>query len=102
MEQTAAGCLTPLTHLSVDATLDGPAVNRDLFLFVFQLVTFGDPDHLLHQVQASNTLCDWMLHLCSEGSKASHEAQPHALKCLLLNSEDVFYSQTFTGPGETT
>lgn len=84
--QTGADCRTPLTHLSVDATLHGPAVYWDIFLFVFQLVTFGHPDHLLHQVQASNTLCDWMLHLCSEGSD---EARLHTLKPLLVNREDV-------------
>lgn len=90
VEQTGADCRTALTHLSVDATLHGPAVYWDVFLFVFQLVTFGHPDHLLHQVQASNTLCDWMLHLCSEGFKASDEARLHT-----LNREDVFYSEEY-------
>lgn len=55
------------TDLSVDATLNGPAVYWDVFLFVLQLVTLGNPDHLLNQVQASNTLCDWMLHLGVKG-----------------------------------
>lgn len=52
-----------LTDLCIDTTLDGPAIDGYVFLSVLQLVTFGNPDHLLHQVQASNTLCDWMLHL---------------------------------------
>lgn len=69
MQQTAADCRSSFTHLGVDATLHGPAVYWDVFLFVFQLVTFGDLDHLLHQVQASDALCDWMFHLCSEGLK---------------------------------
>ena len=54
------------THLGIDATLNSPAVYWDVFLFVLQLVTLGNPDHLLHQVQASNALCDWMFHLGSE------------------------------------
>lgn len=54
------------TDLCIDATLDGPAINGYILLSVLQLVTFGDPDHLFHQVQASNALCDWMFHLRSQ------------------------------------
>lgn len=58
--------ISPSTHLSVDAALDSPAIYWDIFLFVIQPVAFGNPDHLLHQVQPSNTLCYWMLHLSEE------------------------------------
>lgn len=58
--------ISPSTHLSVDAALDSPAIYRDIFLFVIECVAFGNPDHLLHQVQPSNTLCYWMLHLSEE------------------------------------
>ena len=50
-------------YLCVDAALDGPAVDGDVLLFVEEGVTLGDADHLLHQVQPSDELCDWMLHL---------------------------------------
>lgn len=75
---TAGTLIHPLTHLSVDATLNGPAVYWDIFLFVLQLVTFGNPDHLLHQVQASNTLCNWMFHL---GSKDKQRGYRVVLAC---------------------
>ena len=51
------------SYLSVDAALDGPAVDGDVLLFVEEGVTLGNADHLLHKVQPSDELCDWMLHL---------------------------------------
>lgn len=53
-------------HLSVDAALHGPAVDGDVFLLVIEPVALGNPDHLLHQVQPSDTLRDGMLHLAEK------------------------------------
>lgn len=39
-----------ITHLSIDAALNGPAIYWDILLFLLQLVTLCNPDHLLHQV----------------------------------------------------
>lgn len=74
--------ITALAHLSVDAALDGPAVYGDVFLFEIQSVAFGHPDHLLHQVQPSNTLSYGMLHLSGEPGKmrmATTRADNHKL-----------------------
>lgn len=58
-----------LAHLGIDAALDGPAIYGDIFLLVIQPVAFGHPDHLLHQVQPSNTLSYWMFHLSEEAGR---------------------------------
>ena len=58
-------------YLSVNTALKGPAINGDVLLFVQKRVTLGNPDHLLDQVQTSNTLCDWMLHLGVKGYKST-------------------------------
>lgn len=55
-----------LPYLSIDTALNCPAVYGDIFLSMLQAVSLSNPDHLLHKVQASNTLCDWMLYLGSE------------------------------------
>lgn len=75
-----------LTDLRIDTTLDGPAIDGYICLFVLQLVAFGNPDHLLHQVQASNALCDWMLHL---GSQENIQLTGSLLEPDLLGSNRV-------------
>ena len=49
--------------LSINSTLNGPAFYWDVLLFMLKPVTLGNPDHLLHQIQASDALSDRMLHL---------------------------------------
>lgn len=70
-----------LAHLGIDTALDGPAIYGDLFLLVIQPVAFGHPDHLLHQVQPSNTLSYWMFHLSEEAGRLISVLQgPTAIK----------------------
>lgn len=52
-----------LWYLSIDTALDGPAIDRNFLLFVLKLVALGHTDHLLHQVQPCDALCDGVLHL---------------------------------------
>src|SRR5690606_4961928 len=47
----------------VDTALDGPAGEGDVILTEFQLLTGGDADHLLHEVDAGDHLGDRMLNL---------------------------------------
>lgn len=59
-------------YLSIDSALDGPAINRDVFLFVLELITLSNSDHLLHQVQPCDALSDWVLHLTQRAHKRTH------------------------------
>ena len=49
--------------LSIDARLDRPALDADVALLEAEPVALGHADHLLHNVNARDTLGDGMLHL---------------------------------------
>lgn len=65
------------TNLSIHTALNRPAIYGNLFLFVLEFVTLSNTDHLLHEVQASYTFCDGMLHLKSQQPHSKSGEQYH-------------------------
>lgn len=60
----ASATLLPASlYLGINPTLDCPAVDGDISLFVPERVALGNTDHFLDQVQAGNAFCDGVLHL---------------------------------------
>lgn len=87
-------CADPDTHtyLSVDATLNGPAVYGNIFLLLLQFVTFGDSNHLLHQVQSGDALCDWMFHL--KPKEATEDVLKDSVLCRTASVRPFNYIST--------
>src|SRR3546814_2671220 len=55
--------LTPIRILGIDAVFYGPASELHLFLRKGQRLTGCHPDHLFHQIKASDALGYWVLNL---------------------------------------